>query len=130
MIRHTVLFNIKKSATAAEIDHAFNLLNQLKNVLPGFLRVASGKCTFHGGHDINESVYGFSIDFADESAYNAFLTDPASNPAKGSILQITEGGMSGIYGYDMGRYLGPTYNPSPLDKYKAPVPRLLPRGFK
>lgn len=131
MIRHNVLFRLKKTANARDIEIIFNHLNHLKDVLPGFIRVASGECTFHGkGHHVNERIGGFSIDFEDAESYSAFLSSPLADPAKECILKITEGGMSGLYGFDIGDSFNPAPSgPSPLDKYRAPTPRLVPRGF-
>jgi len=82
MIRHYVLFKIKPEITDTEIDKTFQLLFDLKNKLPGFLRAAAGKCKFHENRGEINRLYGFSIDFKDEDAYNLFLNDAVTHPAK------------------------------------------------
>lgn len=132
VIRHNVLFRLKESTTEKDLEMVFHLLAQLKNVLPGFIRVASGECAFHGkAYHVNERIGGFSIDFENAESYKAFLNSPLANPAKECILKITEGGMSGLYGFDMGGTFNPEPSgPNPLDKYRVPRPRLVPRGYK
>lgn len=120
MIRHNVLFKVKSTATDQEIDSAFQLLFALKKVLPGFIRMAAGKCTFHKNPVRVERLYGFSIDFKDESAYNTFLNDPITHPAKDALINIIVDGYEGIYGFDVGRVID-SY-PNPLDRYRTPTP--------
>jgi len=126
MIRHNVLFKIKSSVSDAEIVSAFQLLFGLQKVLPGFIRIAAGKCKFHKNPVRVERLYGFSIDFKDENAYNTFLNDPITHPAKNALINMIEDGYEGIYGFDVGRVID-SY-PNPLDKYRTPTPRLLPPG--
>jgi hypothetical protein len=126
MIRHNVLFQIKPTVSQDVIDNAFRLLFGLQGKLPGFIRVAGGKCKFHENRGAVENLYGFSIDFDNEDAYKAFLTDQGTHPAKEALINIIVNGYDGIYGFDMGR----TFDsfPNPLEKYRTPVPRLLPPG--
>ena len=126
MIRHNVLFKVKPTAKDEEINSAFQLLFGLKKVLPGFIRMAAGKCRFHKNPVHVERLYGFSIDFQYENAYNAFLNDPITHPAKDALINIIVDGYEGIYGFDVGRVID-SY-PNPLEKYRVPTPRLLPPG--
>ena len=126
MIRHNVLFKVKPTASDEEIHSAFQLLFGLKKVLPGFIRMAAGKCRFHKNPVAVERLYGFSIDFQDENAYSAFLNDPVTHPAKDALINIIVDGYEGIYGFDVGRVID-SY-PNPLDRYRTPTPRLLPPG--
>jgi hypothetical protein len=126
MIRHNVLFKVKPIVTDEEIQAAFQILFELKKVLPGFLRMAAGKCRFFENKGSIERLYGFSIDFADENAYNNFLNNPVTDFAKATLINIIVDGYEGIYGFDVGRALD-SY-PNPLDRYRIPVPRLLPPG--
>lgn len=125
MIRHNVFFKIHNTTAQDFIDSAFHLLFGLKEKIPGFLRIAGGKCSFYENRGPDQ-LYGFSIDFANEDAYNAFLTDPITNPAKSAIINIAVNGYNGIYGFDIGKTIE-TF-PNPLDKYRTPTPRLLPPG--
>ena len=127
MNRHNVLFKIKPDINDAIIDAAFQLLFSLLNELPGFIRVAAGKCRFHKNYPIQvDRLFGFSIDFQDENAYNTFLNDPVTHPVKSALINIIDGGYEGIYGFDVGRVID-SY-PNPLEKYRTPTPRLLPPG--
>ena len=127
MIRHNVLFKIKPDVKDKEIHSAFQLLFELQKVLPGFIRMAAGKCRFHQNYPAQvERLYGFSIDFKDESAYQEFLNNPVTHPAKTALINIIIDGYEGIYGFDVGRVID-SY-PNPLDRYRTPVPRLLPPG--
>lgn len=40
------------------------------------------------------------MDFKDQAAYDAFLNDPVTHPAKDNIVSIVEGGYDGIVGFD------------------------------
>lgn len=127
MIRHNVLFKIKPTVNDEQVHLAFQLLFGLQKVLPGFIRMAAGKCRFHINCPTQvERLYGFSIDFKDENAYNTFLNDPITHPAKNALINIIVDGYDGIYGFDVGRVID-SY-PNPLDKYRIPTPRLLPPG--
>ena len=127
MIRHNVVFKVKSTVNDAEIEAAFQLLFALQKQLPGFIRMAAGKCRFHKNFPIQvDRLFGFSIDFQDENAYNTFLNDPVTHPAKAALINIIDGGYEGIYGFDVGRVID-SY-PNPLDKYRTPTPRLLPPG--
>jgi len=125
MIRHNVLFKIKPAVKDEEIHSAFQLLFGLQKVLPGFLRMAAGKCRFFENKGAIERLYGFSIDFEDENAYNTFLNDSLTHPAKEALINIIVDGYQGLYRFDVGRVID-SY-PNPLDKYRTPVPRLIRR---
>jgi hypothetical protein len=125
MIRHNVFFQIHNTTSQDSIANAFNLLFGLKDKIAGFLRIAGGKCNFHENKGLDH-LYGFSIDFANEDAYNTFLTDQITDQAKSAIINIAVNGYEGIYGFDIGKTIE-TF-PNPLDKYRTPTPRLLPPG--
>lgn len=126
MIRHMVLFKVKPFVSQDAIDNAFQWLFELQYKLSGIVSMTGGKCVFHEGKGAGFITHGFCIDFEDEGAYRTFLEDPITHPAKVCILNITEGGFQGLYGFDIGGSL--TTYPNPLDKYRIPIPRLLPKG--
>lgn len=129
MIRHNVVFKIKPEISDSQIQAAFKLLFELKKKLPGFIRMAAGKCRFQKNYPAQvDRLYGFSIDFENENAYNTFLSDPITHPAKTALINIIVDGYEGIYGFDVGRVID-AY-PNPLEKYRTPTPRLLPPGSK
>lgn len=110
MIRHTILFKLKPNVTVETIDHAINSMCNLKNKLPGILRVIAGECYFHDDKStafFSEGIsHGISIDFDDQSALDQFFKDPITHPAKNEIISIADGGYEGIVGFDF------------IDKYK------------
>jgi hypothetical protein len=126
MIRHFLFFKIKTTVSQEVIDQAFNMLFSLKNKIPGLLRITGGVCRFHEGKGKGTITHGFSIDFVDEEAYQVFLNDPITMPAKNCILNITVDGMQGIYGFDIGEF----FPGSSQRKYRIQAPRLrlLPPG--
>lgn len=129
MIRHTVLFEIKPNVSIAEVERAFAVLYDLKPKIPGFLRLAGGPSRLHKGRDTNKRLFGFSIDFANEDAYQQFLTDPIADNAKSGLLNVINKEYDGIYGFDMGKpsNVGPTLNP--LNRHRVLRPQLRPRGL-
>lgn len=104
MIRHTVLFKVKAGTPNQVIESAITDFLALKNKLPGILSISGGKCHFHEqkSKDAFEAIFthGFSMDFKDQSAYDTFLNDPVTHPAKDAIVNIAEGGYEGIVGFD------------------------------
>lgn len=112
MIRHNVLFKIKSTASNDAIDNAYRLLFGLKKHLPDILGITGGKCRFHKNRDESDRLYGFSIDFANEEAYKAFLNDPLTHPAKMAIINITVDGYEGIFGFDIGKTVDTFQNQS------------------
>lgn len=127
MIRHTVLFKVKPSVSQGAIDNAFKLLFELKHSLSGIISIAGGKCHYHQNKLNNFITHGFSIDFDTQEAYENFLNNPITHPAKGCLINIIVDGYDGLFGFDMGRKPLESF-PNPLDKYRAPTPRLLPPG--
>lgn len=127
MIRHNVLFEIKPTASTDDVEHAFALLFNLKKKIKGFLRAAGGECRVHGNKGSRKRLYGFSIDFNDEDAYNEFLANPITDEAKSSLLKVIDNDYAGIYGFDIGKTpSAPALNP--LTKYRILTPRLVPPG--
>ena len=110
MIRHTILFKMKSTTSAEEIDHAINSMCDLQNKLPGILRIIAGECYFHDDKStsfFSEGLsHGISIDFVDQNALDRFFKDSLAHPAKDEIVNIAEGGYEGIIGFDF------------IDKYK------------
>lgn len=104
MIRHSILFKVKQDASRQMVQNAIENLCALKNKLPGIINMMGGECNF-----VNEKSTGFfadfishciSIDFTDKAAYDAFLKNPITVPAKNDIVKVTERGYDGIIGLD------------------------------
>lgn len=104
MIKHTVLFKIKAATPNQTIESAVSDFLALKDKIPGLLSIAGGKCHFHAQKSLDAFAriftHGFSIGFKDQKAYDTFLNDPLTHPAKDGIVNIAEGGYDGIVGFD------------------------------
>jgi len=105
MIRHTILFKIKASATPEELNFAITNIYRLKNKLKGIISILAGECYFQDEKStafFSAAVsHGIFIDFDDQTALERFLKDPITHPAKESIVKIVEGGYDGIVGFDL-----------------------------
>lgn len=123
MIIHNVFFKVKPTVSQEAIDNAFKLLFKLQTQLPGILKITGGECHFHESKGAGFFTHGFSIDFADGDAYNTFFESPLATPAKGCILNLTEGGYEGLFGFDMGEF-DQIRNSSSNRKYRIQAPRL------
>jgi len=128
MIRHNVFFNIKSSVSQRAIDNAFNLLFKLQNQLPGVIKITAGKCHFHEGKGEGDFTHGFSIDFIDTESYNAFFESPLADPAKSSLLNLIEGGLEGLMGFDLGDFDQIQNSANRKYRIQAPRLRLVPPG--
>ena len=102
MIRHIVLLRPKPDAAAAEIRAVLDGLARLGDRLPGML-------AFAGGADISPEGlqqgfgfgYGFTIDFADAAARDAYLVDPEHKVLGARLVATAEGGRQGILVVDI-----------------------------
>lgn len=92
MIRHVVLTKLRNAAHAAQI---FAALRSLQNEIPGILDIRCGRdCSpegFQRGH-----THGFSVDFTDAAARDAYLPHPAHQKVGAMIVAASEGGVAGI----------------------------------
>ena len=126
MIRHTVVFKVKPTATTAEIENAFNQLINLQHKLRGILKITGGECHFFNNVGNRYTItHGFSIDFDDIDSYNTFVNDPITLPAKQCIINIVVNGQNGLFGFDINNEAR-TY-PSPLDNKRVLRLQLRPR---
>jgi hypothetical protein len=104
MIRHTVLFKVKKSVSLYDVEKTLFEVHTLKNQLPGIISISAGKCHFHEqkSEDKLKSLFthGFSIDFESHEALNQFFNDPITHPIKDKIIEVAEGGYDAIIGFD------------------------------
>ena len=103
MIRHTVLFRVNPATSKQTIDVIFSELQELKNKLPGIIAIVGGKCHFHEDFVEQNSkhfTHGFSIDFKDNNALDAFFKDPVTHPVKEKIVAVTVGGYNSIIGFE------------------------------
>ena len=101
MIRHTVFFKVKENTSNQKIESALNDFLELKNKLPGIITMMAGKCGRHEGKGEHLFTHAFSIDFKDQAAYDNFLQNPITHPAKDGIVNIVENGYDGLMGFDL-----------------------------
>lgn len=102
MIRHTVLFQLKSDVSKLEVENAFTQVLDCLSVLPGILAITGGTCYFHENQPRPGFTHGFSIDFQNKTARDAFVHHAAANPIKEHIVKIAQGGYEGIWGFDFG----------------------------
>ena len=105
MIRHTILFKLKSDVSKQEVERIFTDILELTGKLQGILAITGGTCYFHdqkaGGPPF---THGFSIDFSDQKARDAFLHDAVTHPVKDSIVNVSAGGNQGVIGFDFGEW--------------------------
>jgi hypothetical protein len=104
MIRHTVLFKLKPNVSKQEVEVIFTDILSLTNQLPGILSITGGTCFFFDNKNGQPFTHGFSIDFSDVTARNAFLHDEVTHPVKDRIIKVSDGGHAGIIGFDFGEW--------------------------
>jgi hypothetical protein len=102
MIRHTILFKLKSHVSKQEVEHVFSDIIDLAELLPGIISITGGTCYFHAEQNASAFSHGFSIDFEDRKALDAFKNNPATSPVKNRLNDIAVGGHQGIFGFDFG----------------------------
>lgn len=104
MIRHTILFKIKPGVSSQITHNAIENICALKNKLSGIVSIMGGECTYHSEMSArffkDVMSHSISIDFKDKAAYDAFINDPVTKPAKENLVKIVERGYDGIIGLD------------------------------
>ncbi|MBG1233159.1 Dabb family protein [Aestuariivirga litoralis] len=95
MIRHVVLFKLRKDVPASTVTEIFTKLAALKGVIPGILATSAGADASPEGLQRGNS-HGFTVDFTDAAARDAYLPHPAHQVLGGLIVASSEGGLSGI----------------------------------
>lgn len=100
MIRHCVFVKFKPEVNAAERQSIYAALDALRDRVEGFIAIACGaNVSPEGlGKGFND---GFTIDFANAAARDAYLED-ADHKAVGSrIVAAAEGGIEGLVVFDI-----------------------------
>jgi hypothetical protein len=95
MIRHVVLFKLRKGLTEKVVDEIFAALKALQNQMPGILAVSAGRDQSPEGLQ-HGNTHGFMVDFVDAAARDAYLPHPAHQKVGAMIVGATEGGVEGI----------------------------------
>ena len=95
MIRHVVLFKCASHVDAVATAKVFAALKALQGQIPGIMSISTGiDCSPEGlqrGH-----THGFTVDFENATARDAYLPHPAHQKVGAMIVGITEGGVAGI----------------------------------
>jgi len=92
MVRHTVLVHFKPDANVPAI---FAALTSLQRKIPGIISISAGRdCSPEGlqrGH-----THGFTVDFVDAAARDAYLPHPEHQKVGAMIVANTVGGVDGV----------------------------------
>ena len=95
MIRHIVLFKLKSGVDAATVEHVFSALKDLAHKVPGIISISAGRDNSPEGLQ-RGNTHGFTVDFENAAARDAYLRHPAHQAVGKMIVGITEGGVDGI----------------------------------
>ena len=95
MIRHVVLFKLRKGLAQQVADEIFVALKALQQQMPGILAISTGRDQSPEGLQ-RGNTHGFTVDFADAAARNAYLPHPAHQKVGAMIVGAAEGGVEGI----------------------------------
>ncbi|MEO7548393.1 MAG: Dabb family protein [Ramlibacter sp.] len=99
-VRHIVLTKFKPSITAPERQSIFDELAALRGHLSGIQAMAFGANVSPEGLGLG-FAHGFTIDFADAAARDAYLVDDAHGRAGGRLVSMLEGGLEGLIVFDL-----------------------------
>lgn len=92
MIRHVVVFRLQDNA---DVDLIFTSLKHLQSQIPGIINISTGSdCSPEGLQ--RGFTHGFTVDFVDAAARDAYLPHPAHQKVGAMIVAATEGGIDGI----------------------------------
>jgi Stress responsive A/B Barrel Domain len=92
MIRHVVLLKLRKAEDAVSI---FTSLKNLHPQIPGILSICTGiDCSPEGLQ--RGFTHGFTVDFVDERARDAYLPHSAHQKVGAMIVAACDGGVDGI----------------------------------
>lgn len=100
MIRHCVFVRFRADVIEDERNGIYAELESLREVVPGFLAMTAGpNVSPEGLH--KGFADGFVIDFADETARDAYLVHPAHQAAGTRLVAALEGGLNGLIVFDI-----------------------------
>ncbi len=92
MIRHVVLLKLRNVDEAPQI---FIALKALQTQIPGIISVTTGvDCSPEGLQ--RGFTHGFTVDFVDAAARDAYLPHPAHQKVGAMIVAATTGGVDGV----------------------------------
>lgn len=100
MIRHCVFIKFKTSVGEAEKTSIYEALVALRVKVAGFVSIAYGPNASPEGLGKGFDD-GFTIDFSDEAARDAYLEDADHKVVGGRIVAAAEGGVEGLIVFDL-----------------------------
>lgn len=92
LIRHTVLVRFNPDADASKI---FAALKALQHRIAGIISISAGADSSPEGLQ-RGNTHGFTVDFVDAAARDAYLPHPEHQKVGGMIIAAAEGGIDGI----------------------------------
>lgn len=100
MIRHCVFVRFRADVPKTERAAIYQQLADLKSVVDGFVAISYGaNVSPEGLHQ--GFTDGFTIDFVDEAARDAYLVHPDHKAAGGRLVAALEGGRDGLIVFDI-----------------------------
>ena len=100
MLRHCVLVRFRPDVTLEDRAAIYAELESLREVVPGFLAMSAGpNVSPEGLHQ--GFADGFTMDFIDEIARDAYLIHPDHKAAGAKLVAALEGGRDGLIVFDM-----------------------------
>lgn len=100
MIRHCVFVRFRSDVSHEQKAGIYAELESLRELVPGFVGMSAG------GNVSPEGVHqgfldGFTMDFVDEAARDAYLVHPAHKAAGAKLVEALEGGRDGLIVFDI-----------------------------
>ena len=95
MIRHVVLFKLRSDLPESTPAQIFAALKALQQQMPGIIAISTGKDASPEGLQRGHT-HGFTVDFTNAAARDAYLPHPAHQKVGGMIVASAEGGIDGI----------------------------------
>ena len=99
-IRHVVLCRFAASVSDTERQAVFDQLAALRGHLAGITAMSFGANVSPEGLG-QGFAHGFSIDFVDAAARDAYLADEAHGRAGARLVAALEGGLDGLIVFDI-----------------------------
>lgn len=92
MIRHVVLCRFRPDVN---VEAIFAALKALQDNIPGILSITAGADNSPEGLQ-NGFTHGFTVDFVDRAARDAYLPHPAHQIVGGMVVAGLDGGVAGL----------------------------------
>ena len=100
MIRHCVFAKFRPNVTDAEREAIFDGLRALQHKLDGVIAMGFSANVSPEGHNKGFG-HGFTMDFVDAAARNAYLVHPDHKAAGAKFVAALQGGRDGLLVVDL-----------------------------